>query len=187
MGEKQFEDLCLTIGALSRRTAVNVETIRYYERIGLLPRPPRTRGGHRTFGSDSCRALIFIKRSRQLGFALNDIRALLSLRDSRGSCMDVRVIAQRHLEDVRAKMRDLVKLEGVLADAVARCTDNESTDCPVLESLATECCVIASPPQVAADGASAVASCSNVTLANAAGRPRTGAGRFHRASRIGSR
>jgi MerR family transcriptional regulator, mercuric resistance operon regulatory protein len=84
--------------------------------------------------------LAFIKRSRELGFALEDIRTLLSLRDTRGRCMDVRVIAQRHLNDVRTKMRDLVKLEGVLAEAVARCSNDESTDCAILESLDTGCC-----------------------------------------------
>jgi MerR family mercuric resistance operon transcriptional regulator len=145
MGEKRFEDVCLTIGELARRADMNVETIRYYERIGLLAHPPRTRGGHRTFGTESCRTLAFIKRSRQLGFALDDIRTLLSLRNSKASCMDVRVVAERHLQDVRAKMRDLIKLEGVLADAVDRCPNNESTDCPVLDSLDNGCCTIASP------------------------------------------
>jgi MerR family transcriptional regulator, mercuric resistance operon regulatory protein len=136
-------DVCLTIGELSRRTAVNIETIRYYERIGLLPPPPRTGGGHRTFGTDSYRTLAFIKRSRELGFTLEDIRTLLSLRNSRGSCMDVKVIAERHLQDVRIKMRDLKKLESVLAVAVARCPNDESTDCPVLESLDNGCCRVA--------------------------------------------
>jgi len=129
------EDACLTIGELSRRTAVNIETIRYYERIGLLPHPPRTRGGRRVFGTESCRTLAFVKRSRELGFGLEDIRTLLALRDSHGACKDVKVIAERHLQDVQAKMRDLVKLESVLSAAVARCPDDQSTDCPVQRLL----------------------------------------------------
>jgi MerR family mercuric resistance operon transcriptional regulator len=140
MSECRIENVCLTIGELSRRTAVNIETIRYYERIGLLPRPPRTGGGHRVFGTASCRTLAFIKRSRELGFALDDIRTLLSLRDSQGACMDVKAIAERHLQAVRVKMRDLATLEDALSKAVARCPDDKSTDCPVLESLDNGCC-----------------------------------------------
>ncbi len=143
MSECRIEDVCLTIGELSRQTAVNIETIRYYERIGLLPRPPRTEGGHRMFGTESCRTLAFIKRSRELGFALEDIRTLLSLRDSQGACMDVKVIAERHLKDVRIKIRDLMKLEGLLAAAIARCPNDKSSDCPVLESLDNDCCRVA--------------------------------------------
>ena len=139
----QTEDVCLTIGELSRRTAVNIETIRYYERIGLLASPPRTRSGRRVFGTESCRTLAFIKRSRELGFGLEDIRTLLTLRDSQGACKDVKAIAERHLQDVQAKMRDLVKLESVLSAAVARCPDDQSTDCPVLESLDSGCCRVA--------------------------------------------
>jgi len=143
MGEKRIDDACLTIGELSRRTTVNIETIRYYERIGLLPRSPRTGGGHRVFGTESYRTLAFIKRSRELGFSLEDIRTLLSLRDSQGACMDVKVVAERHLQDVRVKMQDLAKLEAVLADAIARCPNDKSTDCPVLERLDTGCCRVA--------------------------------------------
>ena len=142
MSEKRFENVSLSIGEMAQRTAVAVETIRYYERIGLLPRPPRTRGGHRTFGTDSCRTLAFIKRSRELGFTLEDIRVLLSLRNSHGRCRDVKVVAERHLQDVRAKIRNLAKLESVLAEAVARCPDNDSTECPVLDSLDNRCCQI---------------------------------------------
>lgn len=131
---------CFTIGELSRRTGVGIETIRYYERIGLLPRTPRTLGGHRAFGIKSCRTLTFIKRSRELGFGLEDVRSLLSLRDTQGTCKDVRAIAARHLVGVRAKMRDLLRLEGVLAHAIACCSGDEGTPCPVLNSLDNGCC-----------------------------------------------
>jgi MerR family mercuric resistance operon transcriptional regulator len=150
MSEERFEDVCLTIGELSDRTAVNIETIRYYERIGLLPRPPRTKGGHRAFGTESCRTLAFIKRSRELGFALDDIRSLLSLRASRGSCMDVRNIAARHLDDVRTKIQNLLKLESVLAEAIGRCSNERVPECAVLDSLDNRCCRTADGPRPSA-------------------------------------
>ena len=140
MRPRQLQNIGFTIGELSRQTGVNVETIRYYERIGLLARPPRTRAGHRSFGTESCRALAFIKRSRELGFGLEDIRALLSLRDTQGPCKNVRAVAARHLEQVQTKIRDLAKMEATLAKAVAACTNDESPECPVLDSLDTGCC-----------------------------------------------
>jgi MerR family mercuric resistance operon transcriptional regulator len=140
MRQTQLQNIGFTIGELSRQTGVNVETIRYYERIGLLARPPRTRAGHRSFGTESCRTLAFIKRSRELGFGLDAIRTLLSLRDSHAPCKNVRAIAAGHLEQVQAKIRDLAKMEATLAKAVAACTNDESPECPVLDSLDTGCC-----------------------------------------------
>ena len=135
MRQNRFQDIGLTIGEVSRQTTVNIETIRYYERIGLLARPPRTSAGHRLFGTESCRTLAFIKRSRELGFGLEDISTLLSLRDAQGACANVRAIAARHLEEVQAKIRDLAKLELALSQAIAACPNDESSDCPVLDSL----------------------------------------------------
>src|SRR4029079_18839401 len=100
MGERHLRDDCFTGGELSRRTGGNVETIRYYERIGLMPHPPRTLGGHRAYTHDGLRTLAFIRRSRELGFGLDDVRALLSLRAAAPCCMDVKPIAARHLEVV---------------------------------------------------------------------------------------
>ena len=140
MSQDRFEDTRFTIGELSRRTAVNIETIRYYERIGLLAPSPRTPSGRRAFGIESCRALAFIKRCRELGFGLEDIRTLLSLRDSKGRCMDVRTVAARHLEGVKAKIRDLEKMEHALTQTINSCPNDESTDCPVLVGLDTGCC-----------------------------------------------
>jgi MerR family mercuric resistance operon transcriptional regulator len=135
VSQKQKEEDWFGIGELSRRTGVNTETIRYYERARLMPRPARTNAGHRTYGSDGLKTLTFIKRSRELGFNLEDIRALLTLRASQGCCVDVKAIAQRHLEAVRGRMRDMIALEKVLAATVARCPGNDSTDCPVLDIL----------------------------------------------------
>jgi MerR family mercuric resistance operon transcriptional regulator len=134
-GEAQF-----TIGQLSRRAGIGIETIRYYERIGLMPRPPRTDGGRRAFGSDDLATLSFIKRCRELGFSLDDVRALLTLRASDRTCFDVKSIASRHLEAVRVKLHTLSEIEGSLAALIARCPGDTSPECPVLDALDTTCC-----------------------------------------------
>jgi len=134
----RFENLA--IGELSRRSGVNIETIRYYERIKMLPPPPRTAGGRRVFGAMDLRTLTFIRRSRELGFSLDQIRALLRLNGpDRAACREVREIAAHRLEDIRAKLADLKKLERLLARTVARCSGNTAPDCPVLDILDVQC------------------------------------------------
>jgi MerR family mercuric resistance operon transcriptional regulator len=126
----------LPIGELSKRTGVNIETIRYYERIKMLPAPPRTASGRRVYGDRDVRILGFIRRARELGFALEDIRTLLRLgAPGSASCGEVRDIAARHLHDIRAKIGDLRKLERLLANTVARCSGTTAPECPVLEIL----------------------------------------------------
>ncbi|MGD9890039.1 MAG: helix-turn-helix domain-containing protein [Geminicoccaceae bacterium] len=126
----------LSIGELSRLTGVNIETIRYYERIGVMPAPPRTGGGRRAYGEGHSRTLSFIRRARELGFTLDDIRGLLGLGHRRlATCAEVRSIAGGHLETVRSKLADLARLEGILAAAVAQCSGESVPDCPVLEML----------------------------------------------------
>ena len=106
-----------SIGELSRLTRVNIETIRYYERVKILPAPPRTEGGRRAYGQSHMRTLGFIRRARDLGFSLDEIRALLDLdRSRRPSCAKAREIASLHLINVRAKLADLARLEAVLAE-----------------------------------------------------------------------
>src|SRR5712691_3626720 len=106
----------LTIGKLSQLTGVNIETIRYYERIMVLPAPSRTESGHRVYGAMERRILGFVRRSRELGFSLDEVRALLRLGGpEKASCREVRDVAAHHLEDVRSKLRDLQTLERVLA------------------------------------------------------------------------
>jgi MerR family transcriptional regulator, mercuric resistance operon regulatory protein len=127
------------IGELSRLSAVNIETIRYYERIKMLPRPARSASGRRIYGTADLRLLTFIRRSRGLGFSLDEIRTLLRLgAPGNASCAEVREIASRHLLDIRAKITDLAKLEGLLARTVARCSGNKVPDCPVLQILDPE-------------------------------------------------
>jgi MerR family transcriptional regulator, mercuric resistance operon regulatory protein len=126
----------MSIGELSRLTGVNIETIRYYEKIRMLKPPPRTEGGRRVYGSAETRLLAFIRRGRELGFGLDDIRALLALgAPGKASCADVREIAAHHLDDIRSKIADLRKLERLLAKTIAQCSGSKVPDCPVLEIL----------------------------------------------------
>lgn len=126
----------LRIGELSRRTGVNIETIRYYERIKMLPKPPRTSSGRRIYGATDIRILAFIRRSRELGFSIDEIRALLGLgAPGTASCDDVKGISAHHLQDIRAKISDLAKLERLLAKTIARCSGNKVPVCPVLDIL----------------------------------------------------
>ncbi len=126
----------LSIGELSRVTGVNVVTIRYYERVKMLAAPPRTDAGRRIYGPKDKRVLAFIRRSRELGFPLDEIRALLALgAPGDASCAEVKEIAGTHLASVRAKLADLARLEAILADAVAQCTGDTAPVCPVLDIL----------------------------------------------------
>ena len=126
----------LPIGALSKRSGVNIETIRYYERVKLLSPPPRTASGRRVYDSTDLRILVFIRRSRELGFSLVEIRELLRLGGpEKASCREVREIAAHHLEGIRLKLHDLKKLERLLATTVSRCSGTMAPDCPVLDIL----------------------------------------------------
>src|SRR5882757_5776951 len=126
----------LSIGALSKRSGVNIETIRYYERVKLLSPPPRTASGRRVYDSADLRILVFIRRSRELGFSLVEIRELLRLGGpEKASCREVREIATHHLEGIRSKLHDLKKLERLLATTVSRCSGTMAPDCPVLDIL----------------------------------------------------
>jgi MerR family mercuric resistance operon transcriptional regulator len=127
------------IGELSRLTGVNIETIRYYERIKMLPAPPRTASGRRVYDSTHFRILAFIRRSRELGFSLDEIRALIRLGGpEKATCREVREIAAHHLQDIRAKLDDLRKLERLLAKTVTQCSGKTVPDCPVLDILDTQ-------------------------------------------------
>jgi MerR family transcriptional regulator, mercuric resistance operon regulatory protein len=130
----------LSIGELSRRSGVNIETIRYYERIKMLPAPPRTASGRRVCGPAETRSLAFIRRSRELGFTLEEIRALLDLSadDGNNTCAEVRQLAASHLADVRAKIADLRAMASVLSEAVRRCDAGELPGCPLIDALSAE-------------------------------------------------
>jgi MerR family transcriptional regulator, mercuric resistance operon regulatory protein len=128
-------DKAIPIGELSRRTGCNIETIRYYERIGLMPAPPR-KGRYRSYGGDHVARLGFVRRARELGFSLDEVRALLGLAaGGHASCAEVRNLAASHLKDVRARIADLKRMERVLADSVRACDAGQDPGCPLVEAL----------------------------------------------------
>ena len=128
----------IQIGELSRRTGCNIETIRYYERIGLMPAPPR-RGRYRSYGGEDVGRLGFVRRARELGFTLDEVRALLGLAGGgQASCAEVRTLAASHLTDVRARIADFKRMERVLADSVRACDAGQDLGCPLIQSLYAE-------------------------------------------------
>jgi MerR family mercuric resistance operon transcriptional regulator len=125
----------IPIGELSRRTGCNIETIRYYERIGVLPVPLR-RGRYRTYDPADVRRLSFVRRARELGFAIGAVRTLLALADGgAASCAQAQGLAEVHLGEVRTKIADLQRMERVLDAAVGACEAGDNTGCPLLETL----------------------------------------------------
>ena len=127
----------LTIGQLARRGGVNLETIRYYERLGLLPKPPRTQAGYRVFPEDTTARVRFIKRAKELGFSLKEIKELLALRIEPGKTRaDVRERAESKLSDIDEKIKSLREMRKSLAKLTKVCRgDGPVNDCPILESL----------------------------------------------------
>jgi len=126
----------LAIGTLAKRTGTKVQTIRYYEQIGIMPEPGRTEGGQRRYGEAELDRLAFVRHSRQLGFSLDAIRELLDLSDSPGrSCAEVDAIAQRQLREVEARIGRLEALRTELQRMIAECGSNRIADCRILEVL----------------------------------------------------
>jgi MerR family mercuric resistance operon transcriptional regulator len=121
---------------LARATGCNLETIRYYEKIGIMPDPPRSAKGYRSYDDTHVRRLKFVMRSRDLGFSLEEVRGLLGLVDKQTqTCAEVQTMAEAHLEEVHAKMADLKRIERVLSETVARCTGDAVPDCAVVDAL----------------------------------------------------
>ena len=126
----------MKIGVVSELTGCNIETIRYYERIGLIAAPPR-RGSYRDYGPSDVDRLRFVRRGRELGFSLDEIGTLLNLAPQDGAtCETVQTLAEQHLRNVRAKLADLMRIETALAELVAQCGSRPVNCCPVVESLA---------------------------------------------------
>lgn len=127
------------IGAMSRMTGVNIETIRYYERIGLMPKADRTAGGNRQYDHEQLKRLSFIRRSRELGFSIAEIRKLLEMVDSESvSCGEVHAMTVGHLRSVHEKIASLKKLETVLARMASECARGDIPDCPIIDALFDE-------------------------------------------------
>ncbi|MFT4935427.1 MAG: MerR family mercuric resistance operon transcriptional regulator [Pseudoalteromonas distincta] len=128
-------DPAISIGELSRRTGGNIETIRYYERIGLLPTPSR-RGRYRSYGAEDVDRLGFVRRARELGFTLDEVRALLGLAaGGQAACAEVRTLAASHLQDVRSRIADLKRMEKVLSESVRACDSGGDPGCPLIQAL----------------------------------------------------
>ena len=131
-------DQAIQIGELSRRTGCNIETIRYYERIGLMPAPPR-RGRYRSYGGQDVGRLGFVRRARELSFTLDEVRALLDLAGGGASaCLEARTLAASHLLDIRARIADLRRMEQVLDQSVRACDAGEASSCPLIQALYAE-------------------------------------------------
>lgn len=132
--------MALKIGEVAERGGVNLQTIRYYEREGLLPEPPRLTSGYRMFPPDTVRRVRFIKRAQDLGFTLAEIKELLSLRiDSKRNSAKVRTLAEAKIADIEEKVRTLKKMKLVLSELTERCSScGPSSECPILESIDSE-------------------------------------------------
>jgi MerR family transcriptional regulator, mercuric resistance operon regulatory protein len=128
----------ISIGALAKRSGVQAETIRYYETEGLMRRPERTASGYRLYDASDLERLSFIRQARDLGFKLNAVRRLLGLADRKvNTCDEVRELAGTHLEEVRAKIADLRRMERVLSDLVRSCNGSKVPECLLLQALAS--------------------------------------------------
>ncbi len=126
----------LSIGTLAKRTGTKVQTIRYYEQIGIMPEPGRSEGGQRRYGDEELDRLAFIRHSRQLGFSLEAIRELLDLSDSpERSCAEVDAIAQRQLREVEARIGRLEALRVELRRMIGECDQGQMADCRILQVL----------------------------------------------------
>ena len=130
----------MSTSELAKRGGVNLETIRYYERTGLLPRPPRSRGGYRQFSPETVRRVRFIKRAQELGFSLKEIKELLALRIAPGSTRaDVRKRAEAKIADIEGKVQHLRDMKKALERLTKACCENgPASECPILESLSLE-------------------------------------------------
>ena len=126
----------MPIGEFSRRTRCAIETIRFYEKAGVLPQA-RRKGRYRHYDKADVARLTFVRRARELGFTLEEVRALLKLSaKTEDACAEVRVMAADHLASVRARLADLRSMERVLARAVQSCDAGEQTTCPLIDALA---------------------------------------------------
>ncbi len=129
----------LTRGVVAKLTGCNIETMRYYERAGLMPDPARSEGGHRIYSDDQVRRLMFIRRCRELGFRVEQVRELLRLVDGGDyTCAEVRVITIDHLDDVGRKIADLRKIQTTLRDMAAECDGGDVPECPIVDVLFKE-------------------------------------------------
>ncbi len=126
----------ITIGKVADRTGCNIETIRYYEKEGLLPEPPRSSGGHRLYSQHLVERLVFIRRARQLGFSMLEIKQLHAIVDGEVvSCERVKSIADEHLEEISLKIVDLTRMQTILRELSHQCSGEDVPECPIISAL----------------------------------------------------
>lgn len=129
-------DRLLTRGALATQIGCNIETIRYYEQVGILPKPLRSQGGHRLYGQEMVKRLHFVRRSRDLGFTLEEIRGLLRLVDGgKYTCGQIEKLSLDHIADIRRKISDLRRLKSVLEAMASQCSGGKVPECPIIDAL----------------------------------------------------
>ena len=127
----------LTIGEVAKQTGIGVETVRFYEKSGLIDEPPRTEAGYRQYPEDTASRVRFIRHAKELGFTLTEIKELLNLRlDPTTTCEDVRQVAEEKLRNVRAKIQSLQGIEMALGELIGACAvGGPDGECPILEAL----------------------------------------------------
>ncbi|MFB4394070.1 MULTISPECIES: Cu(I)-responsive transcriptional regulator [unclassified Pseudomonas] len=133
----------MNIGQAARRSGLSAKMIRYYESIGLLKPATRSDSGYRLYSQQDLHSLAFIKRSRDLGFSLDEVGRLLTLWQDRGrASADVKALAMQHIDELNKRIEELVSLRDTLGDLVAHCHGDDRPDCPILKGLANggECC-----------------------------------------------
>jgi MerR family mercuric resistance operon transcriptional regulator len=140
MRRKEESMGALTIGELAKRADVGVETIRFYEREGLVAEPPRRPSGYRQYPPEAVRRVRFIRRAKDLGFTLKEVSELLSLRvDPKTTCADVRKMARRKIAHVEAKMTELLRMKAVLVRLAGSCRgEGPTSTCPIIDLLDEE-------------------------------------------------
>ena len=129
----------LTIGRVASQAGVGIDTVRFYERRGLLPEPDRTASGYRIYAPETIDRLNFIRRAKDLGFSLEEISTMLDLQESGGSKAEVRKITERKLANINARIEDLNRMRNVLNDLHAECSGSgDACGCPIIEALADD-------------------------------------------------
>jgi len=128
----------MTIGRLAQAAAVNVETVRYYQRRGLISEPVKPLGGQRRYPPEAVKRVRFIKRAQNLGFTLDEVRGLLTLEDGR-SCRDTRLLAEKKLAVIEARLADLARMRKLLRGLIAECDSGKRPrSCPIIATLSAE-------------------------------------------------
>ncbi len=126
----------MRIGAVAGEAGVNVQTLRYYERRGLLPRPPRRLSGYREFPADAVRVVRFVKRAQDLGFSLDEVDALLRLRnDKRRDRVRIRAVAEQRVRQIDRKIAELQSMKKALSHLLHCCRAGSTLECPIIEAL----------------------------------------------------